>query len=74
MPMKIVAALALTVALASRAQAEIKTYKLNDVCKFDKEQYCKDIKYSYINKLRECLAKHEKDLLPRCQDNYKIAR
>ncbi len=74
MPMRVVAALALTVALASGAQADVMVYKFNVVCKFDKEQYCKDIPYTYTNKLRECLAKHEKDLLPRCQDHYKVAR
>lgn len=72
--MRIVAALALTAALASGAKADIMVYKFNVICKFDKEQYCKNIPYSYTRKLRECLAKHENELLPRCQDYYKIAK
>lgn len=57
--MRSVAALALVFALISEAKADITIYRLMIVCKFDKEQYCKDIPYKYVHQLRECLAKHE---------------
>ncbi len=72
--MRSVAALALVFALISEAKADITIYRLMIVCKFDKEQYCKDIPYKYVHQLRECLAKHERDLLPQCQDHYKEAK
>ncbi len=72
--MRFIAALALAFALTSGAQAAPVVYKLLVVCRFDKEQYCKDIPYKSWPQLRECLAKHEKDLLPQCQDHYKEAR
>jgi hypothetical protein len=72
--MKAAAALALIVALVPGAQAAPTTYRLMIVCKWDKEQYCKDIPYKKVRELKECLAKHEKDLLPQCQDHYKDAR
>jgi hypothetical protein len=72
--MRFIAALALALALTSGAQALPVVYKMYIICKFDKEQYCKDIPYKNWRDLRECLAKHERDLLPRCQDHYKEAR
>jgi hypothetical protein len=59
--------------LTTEASAQIST-SLDDVCKFDIQQYCKDIRRTRIRELRACLAKHEKDLFPRCQDNYKDAK
>ncbi len=49
-------------------------YAIGVVCKLDIEQYCKGITKNRIRDLRECLAKHEKDLFPRCQDHYKEAK
>jgi len=71
--MKHVAAFALLCAFATNAQAGTTVYKIKDVCKFDIEQYCKDIKVKRIRDLKECLSKKEKSLLPRCQDHYKEA-
>jgi hypothetical protein len=71
--MRVAAALALIVALVSGAQAGTTIYKLATVCKWDKEQYCKDIPFKKARDLKACLAKHEKDLLPQCQDHYKEA-
>lgn len=71
--MRIIAALALSFALPTAAQADQTTYKLSQICGWDKEQYCKDIPLRKVKELKECLAKHEKDLLPRCQDHYKEA-
>jgi hypothetical protein len=59
--------------LSSEAKA-VTNYNIAIVCKFDIEQYCKNIPKTKIRELRECLAKHEKDLFPRCQDHYKQAR
>jgi hypothetical protein len=73
--MKMLIALGFALALClplSSAQA-ITVYKILVVCKFDIQQYCKGIKAKRIRELRECLAKHEKDLLPTCQDHYKEA-
>ena len=47
---------------------------ISAICGFDMQQYCKGITVKRIRDLKECLAKHEKDLLPRCQDHYKEAR
>jgi hypothetical protein len=74
--MRILAALALTLALLSNAHAQSggTTYKIGAICAFDMQQYCKGIPPKRIRDLKECLAKHEKDLLPRCQDHYKEAK
>ncbi len=72
--MKVIAAAVLSLAvLASGAQAQTRYY-IGIVCKLDIDQYFKNIKKIRIRDLRECLAKHDKDLLPRCQDHYKEAR
>jgi len=71
--MRIIAALALSFALLSGAQAGQTSYKLGQICAWDKQQYCKDIPQKKVKELKACLAKHEKDLLPRCQDHYKEA-
>jgi hypothetical protein len=70
------AAFALGAALilpAAGVQAAGTIYKIRIVCKFDIEQYCKTIRAKRIRDIKECLAKHEKDLLPQCQDHYKDA-
>jgi hypothetical protein len=72
--MKFIAALALFFALSSGAQAGTTVFYMRIVCKIDWEQYCKGITVRRIRDLRECLAKHEKDLLPQCQDHYKEAK
>jgi hypothetical protein len=72
-PMRVLAALALSFGLLSGAHAGQTTYRLLDVCRFDMDQYCKDIPPRKVKQVKECLAKHEKDLLPRCQDHYKEA-
>jgi len=72
--MKYAAALALAFAFVSSAQSAGIVYYMEDVCKFDKEQYCKAIPKKRLRDLRECLAKHERELLPRCQDHYKEAK
>ena len=73
--MRTLVALALSVVLVSGANAQSGTvYKIREICSFDMAQYCKDITAKRIRDLKECLAKHEKDLLPRCQDHYKEAR
>jgi hypothetical protein len=73
--MRFLAASALIFAfLPSGAKAGVTTYNIAVECKFDIEQYCKKIPKIKIRELRECLAKHEKDLFPRCQDHYKEAR
>ncbi len=73
--MRVFAALALTFALMSDAQAQSGTvYHIRAICPFDMQQYCKGIPPKKIRDLKECLAKHEKDLMPRCQDHYKEAR
>jgi len=72
--MKVVAASILAfILLSSRANA-ITTYNIAVICKFDIEQYCKGIPKTRIRDLRQCLANHEKDLFPRCQDHYKEAK
>jgi hypothetical protein len=72
--MRFLVAWALALAFLSSEAKAITTYNIAIVCKFDIEQYCKNIPKSKIRELRECLAKHEKDLFPRCQDHYKEAR
>jgi len=72
--MKAIAASVLALALLSQGAHAQTYYSIAKVCKFDIEQYCKDIKIAKIRDLRECLAKHEKDLFPNCQDHYKVAR
>ena len=73
--MRIFAALALSFVLVCEARAQNGTvYKIREICGFDMGQYCKGIPFKRIRDLKECLAKHEKDLLPRCQDHYKEAR
>ena len=72
--MRLIAALALSLALVSEGHAAGTVYKMMIVCKFDMEQYCKGISARRIRDLRECLAKNEKNLLPQCQDHYKEAR
>ncbi len=59
--------------LPAGAQAQTR-YSLQAVCGFDIQQYCKDIRAKRIREIKECLAKHEKNLFPRCQDNYKDAK
>jgi hypothetical protein len=71
--MKITAIAAFMFILAPYAQATT-YYSIAVVCKFDIEQYCKTIPKVKIRELRECLAKQEKSLFPRCQDHYKEAR
>jgi hypothetical protein len=71
--MRFIAALALTFALSSGAHA-ITVYHISIICKFDMDQYCKGISAKRIRDLKECLAKHERDLLPQCQDHYKEAK
>lgn len=72
--MKLAAASALTLILMASAAEAVTSYNISDVCRFDIQQYCKNIRKTRIRDLRECLAKHEKDLFPRCQDHYKEAR
>ncbi len=78
--MRIFTAFALTVALVSQAHAQSSSsgggtvYKIGAICTFDIQQYCKGIPPKRIRDLKECLAKNEKNLLPRCQDHYKEAR
>jgi hypothetical protein len=62
-----------SLALLSAAQAAGTTYRISDVCRYDMQQYCKGMKAAQLRDLRACLAKHESDLLPRCQDHYKEA-
>ena len=72
--MKAIYALLLALALLPSAAQAQTHYSLTSVCKFDIEQYCKDIRKTRTRELKECLAKHEKDLFPQCQDHYKEAR
>lgn len=73
--MKQIIALGLALGIAATAaQAGTTRYKMLVVCKFDMEQYCKNIPKTRLRDLRECLAKQEKNLLPQCQDHYKDAR
>jgi hypothetical protein len=73
--MRTFAALALSVVLVSAANAQSGiVYKIAQICSFDIQQYCKGIPPKRIRDLKECLAKNERNLLPRCQDHYKEAR
>ena len=72
--MRFIAALSFLLVLSCGAQADITVYRIGMICKFDMEQYCKGIPAKRIRDLKECLAKHEKELLPRCQDHYKEAK
>jgi hypothetical protein len=73
--MKIISILSLGLFLVStEAQAGATYYLMRNVCKFDMEQYCKGISIKRLRDLRECLGKHERDLLPQCQDHYKDAK
>ena len=73
--MRTLVALALSFVLVSAANAQSGTvYKISQICGFDMAQYCKGIPPKRIRDLKECLAKHERELLPRCQDHYKEAR
>jgi hypothetical protein len=72
--MRFLAALALTFAFLSSEAKAVTYYNISIVCKFDIEQYCKNIPKVRKRDLKQCLAKHEKDLFPNCQDHYKEAR
>ncbi len=72
--MKVIAASVFALILLPPAAYAVTTYPIAVVCKFDIEQYCKNIPKIRIRELRECLASHEKDLFPRCQDHYKEAK
>lgn len=73
--MKAIYALVLGLALSpSSAQAAATGYSISAICKFDIEQYCKAIRKTRIRELRECLAQHDKDLFPQCQDHYREAK
>jgi hypothetical protein len=71
--MKALAALFLALALLPASALADSSYGLAEACKFDIEQYCKDIRKTRIRELKKCLAEHEKGLFPRCQDHYKNA-
>ncbi len=72
--MKVIVASVFALILLPPAAYAVTTYAIAIVCKFDIEQYCKGIDKKRIRDLRECLAKHERDLFPRCQDHYKEAK
>jgi hypothetical protein len=74
--MKVMAALLLTLALLpSAAHAQLRQrVPLAGVCGWDIQQYCKGINPRRTREMKECLAKHEKELYPRCQDAYKEAK
>jgi hypothetical protein len=72
--MRTLGALVFALIILPQAANAITYYNIAVECKFDIEQYCKDIPKRRIRDLRECLAKHEKDLFPRCQDHYKEAK
>lgn len=71
--MRIIAAVVTALAILPLDGHAQTRYSIGDVCKFDIEQYCKNIPRVRIRDLRACLAKHEKELFPRCQDHYKEA-
>ncbi len=71
--MRIIAALALTFVVLSNAEAAPLIYKIANVCGFDMAQYCPKIPAKRLRDLKACLAKHERELLPQCQDHYKEA-
>jgi hypothetical protein len=72
--MKVLAASLLALALLTSGAEAGSNVPLGAVCAFDIQQYCKDIRRARTRELKACLAKHEKDLFPRCQDHYKDAR
>jgi len=72
--MKVKAAALFALILLPSGAGAVTTYNISIVCKFDIQQYCKDIPKTRIRDLRGCLAKHEKDLFPQCQDHYKQAK
>jgi hypothetical protein len=55
------------------AHATITIYRLKAICTWDIQQYCKGIRLTLTKQLKECLARHERELLPYCQDHYKQA-
>jgi Cysteine rich repeat len=72
--MKFIAMVALISLLASfPVEATTTVYRLQLVCTFDIQQYCKDIRRTLTKQIKECLARHERELLPYCQDHYKEA-
>ena len=72
--MKAIYALVLGLALLPSSAQAVTGYSISAICKFDIEQYCKAIRKSRIRELRECLAQHEKDLYPQCQDHFREAK
>jgi hypothetical protein len=72
--MKAIAASVLALALLPSGAHAATRYSMAAVCNFDIDQYCRGMPKTRIRELKECLAKHEKDLLPRCQDHYKDAQ
>jgi hypothetical protein len=69
-----VAAAGLAVSLFCAPANAMITYQLFEVCKFDIEQYCKDIPRKKKKQVKECLEKKNDSLLPRCQNYYKQAK
>lgn len=72
--MRVIAASVLALIFLTPAAEAVTTYNISIVCKMDIDQYCKKIPKTRIRDLRECLAQHEKDLFPQCQDHYKEAK
>jgi hypothetical protein len=72
--MRFLAASALVFTFFSSEVKATTYYNIAVVCKFDIDQYCKGIPKVRIRELRQCLAKHEKNLFPQCQDHYKEAK
>jgi hypothetical protein len=60
----LVASVALTPAFAQKRR------KVAEVCAWDIERFCKQLKGLEI---KACLAKHEAQLFPSCKDNYRQA-
>jgi hypothetical protein len=72
--MKVLAASLLALALLTSGANAQSRFALGAICGFDIQQYCKDIRRTRTRELKECLAKHEKNLFPRCQDHYREAK
>jgi Cysteine rich repeat len=72
-PMKVIYASLFALALLPSAAHAVTSYSLSGVCKMDIEQYCKGIRKNRLREMKECLAKHDKDLFPQCQDHYREA-
>jgi len=72
--MKVLAASLLALALLTSGAAAQTRFILGAICAFDIQQYCKDIRRSRTREVKECLAKNERNLFPRCQDHYKDAK